>query len=111
MPETIGCGQENDIQCRSLVLGRARHLHQDVQGHQNTTYPTRSCPGPACIRINMLSNHIARLQHHLGQGQEEGVHTLWFPCRVLLDKGYCSSQTRRDGPTQFHISDGLIPQS
>jgi hypothetical protein len=58
----------------------------------------------------MLSNHLARLQCHPGQGQETSVHTLWFPCRFLLGKGYRSSQTRRVEPTRVHILDGTIPQ-
>jgi hypothetical protein len=44
MPKAIDDSQKDDIQGRSLVCGRVRHLHQGVWGHQSTTYPTISCP-------------------------------------------------------------------
>jgi hypothetical protein len=108
---TISCGQENDLQGRQLVLGRVRHLHQGVRGHWSITSPTSSCLGPSCSRRNMLSNHLARLQRHSGQGQEAGVHTLWFPCRFLLGKRHHSSQTRKVDPAGVQIPDRTIPQT
>jgi hypothetical protein len=56
----------------------------------------------------MLSNHLARLQCYFGQGQEPGVHTLWFPCRFLLGKRHHSSQARRVELDQVQIPDRLI---
>jgi hypothetical protein len=59
----------------------------------------------------MLLDHPARLQCRPGQGQEAGVHTLWFPCRFLLGEGHHSSQTRRVEPIRGQIPDRPILQA
>jgi hypothetical protein len=44
----------------------------------------------------------------LVKDKKRGFHTLWFPCRVLLGKGYRSSQTRRVEPTRIQIPNRVI---
>jgi hypothetical protein len=68
--------------------------------------PDRLVVGEICYQTILQG-----LQRHPGQGQEMGFHTLWFPCRVLLGKGYHSSQTRRVEPTRIQIPDGKILQA
>jgi hypothetical protein len=49
----------------------------------------------------MLPDHPARLQCHPGQGQEAGVHTLWFPCRFLHGEGH--TQAKQEGLSQLEF--------
>jgi hypothetical protein len=61
MPKAIDDNQENDIQGRPLVFGRACHLRQGVRGHQSITSPTISCSRMDHRRRNMLLDNLAGL--------------------------------------------------